>query len=349
MGEIQWTDRTWNPVRGCSPVSPGCANCYAARQAARFTKEGAPYAGLALATRAGPVWTGRVDFVADRLGDPLHWRKPQRVFVNSMSDLFHEELHDEEIAAIFGVMAMCPRHTFQALTKRSKRMREWFVWVTKDRVPKAWCIGAAFRAMGEEPVLFADPTGCGDPREWPLRNVRLGVSVENQATADERIPDLLATPAAVRWVSYEPALGPVDFDLPRCDCCLNASDSVADDGATPWCSEHDNECSFGHWLDPLNGGLAWIIVGGESGPRARPFDLTWARDTVVACREAGVPCFVKQLGTKPIGDWGEPSTSNSPFLGTDGCWHLHDKKGGDPSEWPEDLRVREWPGEVTRV
>lgn len=205
--KIEWTDTTWNPVRGCSRVSPGCDNCYAMRQAHRFNHEAqdgarrglGAYDGLTTIRRGKVDWSGRVRLVPEMLGAPLRWRKPRRVFVNSMSDLFHESLSDEQIAAVFGAMACCSRHTFQVLTKRAKRMREWIGWADghRDTIHHAFSVATGRAGMR--------------PWDWPLPNVWLGVSAEDQQRADERIPDLLATPAAVRFVSAEPLLGPIDL------------------------------------------------------------------------------------------------------------------------------------------
>lgn len=210
---ISWTDRTWNPVRGCSRISPGCGGprgaggCYAEVIAARFSGPGQAFEGYA--TRSPAHWTGRVDLLPEKLAEPLRLRTPQRIFVNSTSDLFHEKLSDLDIAAVFGVMAAAPRHTFQILTKRAERMREWF--------RGGWRTVGSFR---EHAFYAARDRGVelpGDPwsRKWdgkaPPNNVWLGVSIEDQKTADERIPMLLQTPAALRFVSYEPALGPVDL------------------------------------------------------------------------------------------------------------------------------------------
>lgn len=288
---IEWTDATWNPVRGCSRVSEGCRNCYAERIAARFAKPGMTFHGFARdydqahlpkpALRVG--WTGRVELIPSKLIEPLGWRKPRRVFVNSMSDLFHEALSFADIERVYDVMLQAERHTFQVLTKRPERMLKF----VRDR----WL---------------------GTGSDLPA-NVWLGVSVEDQATADERIPLLLKTPAAVRFVSYEPALAGVDFRP---------------------------------WLGPVHPHaiLDWLIVGGESGPGARPFDVTWARSAVRECREAGVPAFVKQLGARPFDSAGT--------LGPDECVdsmvarmkdRVRSPKGGNPAEWPADLRVREFP------
>ena len=297
---IEWTDETWNPVRGCSIVSKGCTNCYAMKQAHRFSGAGGKYEGLTKLTAGGPVWTGDVACVPEQLGVPLRWRKPRRVFVNSMGDLFHADVPFEFICKVIATCIQAKQHTFQILTKRPGRMLEWSRRHWRERT------------------------------SWPASNVWLGVSVEDQATADERIPLLLETPAAVRFVSYEPAIGRVDF----CE-------------------------TFGMWWNQTMGcfegtgqqvnrrgregktkpGIDWVIVGGESGPGARPFDVAWARSTIEQCKAAGVPVFVKQLGSRPVGDW---------HGGGDGrcCmpkdW-VHDRKGGDPSEWPEALRVRQFP------
>lgn len=330
---IAWTDATWNPTRGCSRVSEGCGSargggCYAERQAARFAGPGGPYARLVRVGKQGPRWTGDVRLVPEMLDAPLRWRKPRRVFVDSMSDLFHEKLSNEDIAAIFGVMACSPRHTYQILTKRAERMRAWFNWAAGGR--HVWTAAQA----------VVKPRGWqGAAPGWPLPHVWLGVSVEDQQRADERIPHLLDTPAAVRFVSYEPALGPVDF--------------------TPWLGPRTGFRSDGPGVDDLDDvdtrpGIDWLIVGGESGPGARPFDLAWARAAIAQCRAAGAACFVKQLGARPLFlDEDQPDESPKCRCREAFCphlvptkWtrlHLRDRNGSDPDEWPEDLRVREWP------
>lgn len=357
VSSIEWTDTTWNPVRGCSRVSEGCRNCYAERQAARFSGSGQPFAGFAVRGRiaistSNPEnvgkkytrWTGEVELIPSKLDEPLHWRKPRRVFVNSMSDLFHEALSDESIAAVFGVMAACPQHTFQVLTKRPKRMRQWFEWATECSLELEASIGEKppsgrgeatvctvyyDSALGGRPDsrLFVDrlvrTRSCG----WPIPNVWLGVSVEDQATFDARVLDLVSTPAALRFISYEPALGPLDCSLPVAPM------------ATPILRPRD----------PVRGPgcVHWLIVGGESGPGARPCDLAWIRSAVKQGKEARAPVFVKQLGAWPFSETGDiwPTSvrfvEGSPSIGV----KLRDRKGGDPSEWPEDLRVREFPEE----
>lgn len=320
MTTIEWTDTVWNPVVGCSRVSAGCQNCYAERVAHRGMQDA--HKGLTVLGPKGPRWTGEVRTLPARLGEPLRWRKPRRVFVNSMSDLFHEAVPFEFIAAVFGVMAACPQHTFQVLTKRPERARAFFEWdhtliqmagLADELITKS--VGMSGQMARRLYGHFDNDSGETDV-PWPLPNVWLGVSVEDQATADERIPLLLECPAAVRWVSYEPALGPVDFE-----------GLTLDDGS--------GLSSFR--TVPEDDGIDWIVVGGESGPGARPFDLAWARSTIAQCRDAGVACFVKQLGSAP--DFG--------IVIREGGRALRDRKGGDMSEWPDDVRVREWP-EVSR-
>ena len=268
---IEWTDETWNPVTGCTKVSPGCRHCYAERFSERFRGvPGHPFEmGFDLTLRP------------ERLAQPLGWKKPRRVFVNSMSDLFHEDVPDEFIDRVFVVMSLAQRHTFQVLTKRAERMREYcsspetLGRIVADTAEVLDGIDSAKVAISHHEDGFQGI-------RWP--HVWLGVSVEDQKRADERIPLLLETPAAVRFVSAEPLLGPVDF---------------------------------GAAMDQID----WVIVGGESGPGARPMDPEWARflrEQCHACRlsaaKACIPFFMKQMAKKkPI---------------------------------PEDLMIREWPDEM---
>ncbi len=334
-GGIGWCDETWNPIRGCSRVNESCINCYAERVAVRFSKPGLAYQGLVrLSKKEGQVgkplgWNGVVRLVPEHLADPLRWKRPRRIFTNSMSDLFHEALTFETIAAIFGVMAAAPRHTFQCLTKRPARMREWFQWIDVERAKyaPAWhstlCIACA-QPLSEYRVPSASMLPMTDA--WPLPNVHLGVSVGNQDEADAFIPILLETPAAIRWVSYEPAHGPVNF-----------------------AGQRVNGTNGSNWLAPTlraidsaldeRPGLDWIVVGGESGKGARPFDIAWARSTVEQCKAAGVACFVKQLGANAIVEHAYPA----PSVLTHCSVALVDRSGADPSEWPADLRVQEFP------
>lgn len=284
--DIEWTDATWNPVAGCSPVSPGCANCYAARLAHRFNTPSpkSPYHGLTrLHTnqdgKRSVLWTGDVRVADSQLHTPFGWSKPRRVFVCSMGDLFHENVTNEFIAHVFAVMALSGQHTFQVLTKRAARMREWFQWVeeqatvSKRDQPQS----STWRLL----VLQRHVLPGGDPRDrgwrshlsagWPLQNVWLGVSAENQAKADERVPLLLRCPAATRFVSCEPLLEKVDLTSVS---GLNAL--AREDG------HHE----------PLD----WVIAGGESGPGARPMNLDWARDLRDQCQKFSTPYFFKQVG-----------------------------------------------------
>lgn len=265
---IEWSDFSWNPVRGtkgrhhCVRISEGCKNCYAATMNHRF---------------GGPDYVKGADVPRldeEALLHPLKWKRARRIFVCSMTDLFMEEHGVNAIFNVFAIMARCPQHTFQVLTKRASRMRQ----VLSDLKP--------------------------------LPNVWLGVSAENQERADERIPDLLATPAAVRFVSAEPLLGPIRLDRPI----------STPDGSV--------------WDAMARGALSWVIAGGESGPGARPCAVSWIRSIKDQCQAAEVPVFVKQLGAKP---------REHQKNGTGGWLALKDKKGGDPSEWPADLRVREMP------
>ena len=304
ISPIEWTNATWNPVRGCSIVSKGCTNCYAMRQAHRQSGPGRAYEGLTQKSKGGPVWTGQVRLVPELLEAPLHWKRPRRIFVNSMSDLFHEALPDEAIDRVFAVMALCPQHAFQCLTKRADRLMRYFTcWPERHERIDNLIHELMESGMDEFPRGRGFPRFCED---WPLPNVWLGVSVEDQKTSDERIPLLLQTPAAVRFVSYEPALGPVNFEqFPL---------KTLDGGENP--------------------GIDWLICGGESGPGARPFEVAWARNTIQQCKAAGVACFVKQLGARPF--YHDAASHTWELM-------LKDSKGGDMAEWPEDLRVREFP------
>ncbi len=231
--KIEWTEKTWNPTVGCTPVSPGCDLCYAGRMSWRLANMGrAEYVDLTVMrnapARAGggnrPVFNGVVRQLPDRLSLPSTWRKPKMIFVNSMSDLFHKQVSDDFIKSVFEVMVACPQHTFQVLTKRPERAAE-----LSDQLP------------------------------WPP-NVWLGTSAEDQTCLDERAPSLIRCPAAVRFLSCEPLLGPLNL--------------------------------MAHLSD-----LNWVIFGAESGPGSRPCDPEWIRAGLCACKAADVAVFVKQLSS----------------------------------------------------
>lgn len=266
MTKIEWTHapgfkgETWNPATGCRKVSAGCKNCWAEGQFPRSYK------------RHGRVFTD-VQFHPERLSQPLRWRKPRMIAVNLMGDLFHDDVTTKQIAAVFGVMAACPQHTFLVLTKRPEKMRQWFEWIV-TRYTGAGFVSPAYFCRGKtfDYGIDLNPETSTWPIPkvwipWPLPNVWLGVSVENQETADERIQVLRDTPASIRFVSCEPLLGPIDTSCP----------SVPHTG--------------GPWPD-------WWIVGGESGNRARPMDPDWARNIRNQCKSAGVPFFFKQMAKK---------------------------------------------------
>lgn len=277
--------------------------CYAMRMAARLEAMGkAKYAGLAKKVNGLPVWTGKINLDEHALTTPLKWKKPRRVFVNSMSDLFHEGVPFEFVDRVFAVMALCPQHTFQVLTKRPERMAEYL-----NSANRSFRIEGVGWGLIKRPIELAG---------WPLPNVWLGASCENQEWADERIPHLLACPAAVRFLSCEPLLGPIDLHWLGSLCCEPSGEIHMRD-------EYPHRANYGPPLD-------WIIVGGESGPGARPCDVAWIRSIVTRCRGAAVACFVKQLG--------------SHVIRCGQRLYLRDPKGGDPAEWPEVLRIREFPG-----
>lgn len=321
---IQWTDATWNPVRGCSRVSEGCRNCYAERYAQRFANPGQPFEGFARGGDGPPRWTGKVELIPEKLDQPLRWRKPRRIFVNSMSDLFHESLPDEDIDQVFAIMAESPWHTFQVLTKRPALMRRYLS--KRDRKKD---IDTAIYWLDQK-VRFREDEGWSGT--WPLPNIWLGVSVEDQATADERIPLLLETPAAVRFVSYEPALGPIDFNRGQRLEITVCGEGHLTDASTKAVLEVGRAALKSRGI----GLIDWVIIGGESGPAARPFDLAWARSVISYGRDNGVPVFVKQLGASII-----PQPQDRMFY--EPPLRLRDRKGGEPSEWPKDIRVREFP------
>lgn len=279
---IEWAEATWSPVTGCTRISDGCLRCYIDRTPPfRMTgrRFDTPSIGATTGIRLHP----------DRLGVPIRWRKPRRIFVCSLADLFHHEVPEQFIAEVFAVISIAGQHTFQVLTKRHARLRALL------NSPRFWtAVNAARTARGYAP-LATNPTPV-------LSNAWIGVSAENQQWADIRIPALLATPAAVRWLSMEPLLGPVDLH-------------AHDDGHHHWLPDFGPEYDDGsgepvcqnHGLSRCWQGCAyigWVVVGGESGPGARPMHPDWARSLRDQCTDAGVPFFFKQWG-----EWA-PAPSN---------------------------------------
>ncbi|WGM45277.1 hypothetical protein KOAAANKH_00138 [Brevundimonas sp. NIBR10] len=330
---IEWTDATWNIITGCSVVSPGCTNCYAMRLAGTRLRHHPSRQGLTIDTKAGPVWNGQVRFNEQWLDQPARWTKPRRIFVCAHGDLFHPDVPFGWVMRILMVIAMTPHHTYQVLTKRPDRAREFFRrWANVDE-ENDW----GFRnARGPEEVraahpsgrgqLFADmleamgqpPPGCAYPAfDWAngmsrwedvFPNLWLGVSVEDQCRADERIPILLDTPAAVRWISAEPLLGPIDLEAAWHG--ENALDSECW-GDCAWCEKGHrplHNCQRGKQseADSVRGrsGLDWVVVGGESGPGARPMHPDWVRQIRDQCAAADVQFLFKQWGAwSPVETW----------------------------------------------
>lgn len=314
---ISWSESTWNPIVGCSKVSPGCAKCYAETLALRWGWTPKPW----LPENAAE----NVFLKPERLAQPIRWKRPRKIFVNSLSDVFHEQVPNEFIDRIFAVMMLAPQHTYQVLTKRPERMREYFD--VGDET-----IGLATMNYRQRRVMFAANMTAQElglkkvmlPTQWPLRNVWLGTSVEN-ARWRTRIDDLRQTPSAVRFLSCEPLLGPLV--CPSCkgwgfDVNCDPSDPT---GQTPMqvpCQAFGHEAN--HDLDLK--GIEWVIVGGESGPGARPMDESWVRDIRDACERQDVALWVKQMGEV----WSRANLGHGGHAAT-------------MEEFPKDLRIQEFP------
>lgn len=295
---IEWTDATWNPITGCDKVSPGCDRCYAETFAERWRGTEGHYFERGFDVQLRP----------DKLDLPLRWTKPRKVFVNSMSDLFHNKVPDDYIARVFAVMAYAHRHTFQLLTKRHGRMRSL---LSSQRFVELFDI--EFCKVPDWAERYPDPDYAGHLMDGPLSNVWMGVSAEDQKRADLRIPALLDTPAAVRFVSAEPLLGSIELKQHWLHPVMRTP--------SPESNAIGRRIGKAHGV----GFIDWVIVGGESGPGARPMHPDWARSLRDQCESAGVAFHMKQYGEHLAR-----------------ALKLKSRKGGDPSEWPEQF-PREYP------
>ncbi len=356
---ISWCDSTWSPLRArvrsdaaeiatqkgytslvqiagkmaghvgphCEPASSGCNNCYSGANNSRCLPGNGT--GLPFDRRSRDL----LEFFVDKkiLLQPLKWREPRRIFVNSQTDTWGEWVPDEFIDRLFAVAALCPQHTFQFLTKRAGRMLAYCSAIR-------WDENANERGEQVQEQIYQMSTDetINSLYGWPLDNVWMGVSCEDQATADARIPLLIQTPAAKRFVSYEPALDSVNFsELPSVSGIGRHLDSLSSAGVDPGAI--------------ISTKLDWVIIGGESGPGARPFDIQWAWDTVEACRDADVACFVKQTGSRPFVEvdnlegWHDISNFRMKAGELVMSIKLKSRSGSDPAEWPADLRVQEFP------
>jgi len=312
MTKIPWTQETWNPVVGCTKIAEGCKNCYAERMALRLAciYPTSAYREVVSWKPMPGHWNGNVVCRDDALEIPPHWRKPRKIFVCSMSDLFHPKVPFEFIDKVMAVIALCPQHTFQILTKRPGRMAEYF-----GECNHLGCGLGDRISNGIANSANVPPTEIR--KNWPLPNLWLGTSISNQADADKNIPILLQIPAAVRFVSLEPMLERINIreyeeEEWRCDGCGEFYSHFQDYTC--------NHCGYAERHSEYRNQLDWVIIGCESGPKARLCSIGDIRNAVRQCKEAGVPVFVKQI---PI----------------DG------KCSKDPKEWPKDLRVQDYPKE----
>jgi len=301
--KIEWTEATWNPVVGCTKVSAGCANCYAEKMAYRLACMGQEKYQVVISVDGG-LWNHKIFCDEATLDKPRHWRKPRRIFVCSMGDLFHPDVPESFIAKVFNVIRERdygngghPGHTFQILTKRPERAAEL--------LPRL-----RFDPAGEGKVFFAN-RAIGLSLTYLLKNLWLGVTCENQATADKRIPQLLQIPAAVRFVSVEPMLGPVDLEYvkdytkPNRFCKYERIYALLGERSV-----------LGHRITEEK--LDWVIIGCETGPGRRPCKLEWVRDLIKRCDAAKVPVFIKAL-----------------LINGKVCKNIE--------QWPPDLQRREYP------
>ncbi|NTG20036.1 phage Gp37/Gp68 family protein [Agrobacterium rhizogenes] len=331
--KIEWTDATWNPITGCSVVSPGCTNCYAMRLAGTRLRDHASRAGLTKDTKAGPVWTGEIRFNREWLDQPLRWKSPRMIFVAAHGDLFAEGVTNEQLDQIFAVMALSSQHIFQVLTKRPERMRGYLLEMQRcfnsDHIEfsRRWGIAAA--------EVTGSPCAAGkiEDIEFPLPNIWLGVSVEDQPRAEERIPVLLETPAAVHWVSTEPLLGLLDL----------TNIHQPNEGGGPWWFDALDPTRAGFFTDEAGtvrmdmiearaelSTLNWVVAGGESGPDARPMHPYWAKSLRDQCAAAGVPFLFKQWGNWIVASH-ENGHHESSMATNDAIWLDVDGRQAKPS------------------
>lgn len=324
MGEksaIQWTNHTWPIIQGCDYVSPGCTHCYVVPMLHRLChnpnpKVSAPLQGLVTKNATGALhFTGKVKLREDRLGDPFGW-KPGMVFVPSHGDIFHDAVPDEFLDEILATMAMTPQHIYQVLTKRGARMQKY---MADPNTPR--------RINGVMMVRDATPTAAG---RWPLPNVWMGISTEDQTRFNERWPYLRDTPAAKRFISYEPALGLLSLT----DVCNGAYFEDVLAGVR----YHDAPAGVRSATVQIPH-LDWGIGGLESGGKARQGDVQWLHSFVRQFERAGRACFIKQLGRRPV----DSRHMHAAGAGGPVRLKLVDRKGGDMDEWPEALRVRQFP------
>jgi protein gp37 len=362
--KIEWCTETWNPIAGCTKVSPGCDHCYAERMANRlanialkddhhgeyFRVDGiGKYAMVTLDDK----WNGKTFFDESQIVKPFRWKVPRKIFVISMGDLFHESVVFADIDQVITVIAMNPQHTFLVLTKRPDRMKRYFEnrldpwdylkihaynlseYLINGKMPEGWMW---------DPQYLDDGEGGYDKDSeliwegaWPLKNLWLGVTAENQEYANKRIPILLQIPAIKRFVSVEPMLGPIDFYEPQ----------MGNEHYNTLKGFGDISGGNGHFGGPK---LDWVICGGESGPGARPLHPDWVRSIRDQCKEANVPFFFKQWGMyRPFEPTAQPPfyrdvASNVEYDGHG--MNFYDQYSGEPGKWKggqwiEDLETQD--------
>ena len=308
---ISWTDATFNCIVGCTRVSSGCENCFAEKLSWRLQNNPKTpyYKGTVRKTSKGNIlWTGQVNLVPEKLDQPIRWQRPRMIFTNSMSDLFHDEVPDDFLDAMFGVMLITPRHIYQNLTKRPGRMKGYISDRIKYPNNVKWRIDIAnaWKKYGiytedRDVELTLNMTIQAKHEMGKLpQHIGLGVSCEDQATADERIPILASTPAQFRFLSLEPLLENINLDINK---------------------------------DKMH----WVICGNESGHNARIGNINWLWNIHAQCKQLDIPVFVKQLGSNCIGEYIQPHPRKTYRIKT------KDKKGADINEFPPGLRVQEFP------